>query len=487
MKPMAWPIDGPFPIPQALPKTTSRISLILLGIHVPLAAGMYLARPLATAHALGTILLGVLFLSKRRSDLAFYLLGYIAGAEVLWRICGAQTNHEFAKFAGVLLLFGIGFRQLNFRRASWAVFYFLLLMPSVLITLDELPLNLARKRLSFNLSGPLTLALAAIVFSNMKITAVQLRKFLLAFIYPMIGISTCILISLAQADQLNFNTQSNFESSAGFGPNQVSSILAMGALVSYLFYMLFLNKRLFKSPLLQRQIAIGLTALFLLQSAFTFSRSGLYMAVISILASGVILLQDADARKKFLINGIVFSLLSFFVVLPVLNRFTEGAFLQRYMETDTTGRSEILNIELQLWKKNWLLGVGPGMRVYHIDDEVASAAHTEYTRLVGEHGLLGFLALIFLIGGIGLRWTQLSDYRSRALMMALAICSGLFWATNGMRIFAPQLLVGITFATLLWRPQAVPLGPWAMMMDPEFHDPNNPDNPFPPDKDRVEG
>ena len=427
---------------------------------------MYTARPIATLHALGTLVLGVMFLAKRRSDLAFYLVGYLAGAEVLWRICSAQTNHEYAKFAGVLLLLGIGMRKLELRRATWAVFYFLLLLPSVFITLDELPLNIARKRLSFNLSGPLTLATAVVVLSNLKISAVQLRRFILAFIYPLIGICTCIFISLIQADQLNFSTQSNFETSAGFGPNQVSSVLAMGAILSYLFYMLFLNKRLFKSPLLQRQIAIGLTALFLLQSAFTFSRSGLYMAVISIVVSGVVLLREAEARKKFLINGVLFTLIGSFLILPYLNRFTEGAFIARYMETDSTGRTEILSLELELWKKNWLLGVGPGMRVYHVDEEVASAAHTEYTRMIGEHGLLGFIALIFMVSGVAMRWTHIKDYRSRAIALALICCAVLFWGANGMRIFAPQLLFALAFVNILWRPQTPTVDPWQNVANP---------------------
>lgn len=480
MRPLAWPMNPAFGTPQELPKSTSRISLVLLAGHVPLAAIMYGIRPAATAHAFGVFLLGLLFLARRRNDLALYMVGYMAGAEVLWRICEAQTNHEFAKLAGTVLLAGIGFRHFNFKRSAWIVFYMLLLLPSAYLTLDDLPLEFARKRLSFNLSGPISLTIAVLTFSNLKITAAQLRRFLLSFTYPIIGICTCIAISLITSDQLDFNTQSNFEASAGFGPNQVSSILAMGAICMFLFHMVFLNKRLFRSPFVQRQLTLWLMALFLIQSAFTFSRGGIYMATASILASGVILLRDREARKKFIFSTVALGLLGIFVVLPVLNRYTEGAFLDRYLETDTTGRADILDTELLLWQKNWLLGVGPGMRIYHIDeDNNASAAHTEYTRMIGEHGLLGVLALFILLFGIFAGWRSLDNYQSKAIGTATTVCAMLFWAVNGMRIFAPQVLIGLLFVTILWKPEA-PKSDFWMAIDQE--PPPEPDDIHPAER-----
>lgn len=192
------------------------------------------------------------------------------------------------------------------------------------------------------------------------------------------------------------------------------------------------------------------------------------MAVASILGAGVILLKDGEARKKFVLSTAALSVLAFFVVLPVLNRYTEGAFLERYLETDTSGRSDILTIELELWKRNWLLGVGPGMRVYNIDDEdTASAAHTEYTRMIGEHGLLGVLALAILIFGIINRWKSIKDYRSKAVGTAFMICTLLFWAVNGMRIFAPQLIIGLLFVTILWKPEADKPDFWMGILEEE--------------------
>ena len=482
MRSVSWPVETPVLAPGTLQKSTSRISLIMLALHVPLAAAMYLSRSVATAHALGVVLLGLLLLARRRYDMLFYLVAYIAGSEVLWRICSAQTNHEFAKYACTFFLLCIGLRNLDLRKNSWVVFYFILLLPSIFITLDELPLNLARKRLSFNLSGPLSLTIAVLVLSNLKISAIQLRQAFLSFIYPIFSISTCIAISLLRADDLNFNTQSNFETSAGFGPNQVSSILAMGGIVTYLFYMLFLNKRLFRSTFIHRQVAIWLAGLYLVQSAFTFSRGGVYMAVASILVAGTLLLRDREVRKKFLVNMTVLSTVGFFFVLPTLNRVTDGAFLARYLETDTTGRSEILSMELELWRKNFFLGIGPGMRVYHIDEDVASAAHTEYTRMIGEHGLLGLLALILLLWGLANRIRILKDPQTRAIAASLITCALLFWAVNGMRIYAPQLLASLAFATILWRPEAKPIDPWAILptQNPSFPDEN-------PDTDQPHG
>lgn len=480
MRSVSWPVETPVLAPGTLQKSTSRISLIMLALHVPLAAAMYLSRSVATAHALGVVLLGLLLLGRRRYDMLFYLVAYIAGSEVLWRICSAQTNHEFAKYACTFFLACIGIKHLNLRRSSWVIFYFVLLLPSIFLTFDALPFDLARKRISFNLSGPISLTVAIVVMSNLKISAIQFRRLFLSFIYPIIGICTCIGISLLQAEDLNFKTQSNFESSAGFGPNQVSSILAMGGIVTFLFYMLFLNKRLFKSPFIHRQVAIWLTALYLVQSAFTFSRSGAYMAVASISVAGTLLFRDREVRKKFLLNFLGFCFLGFFIVFPILNRFTEGALLSRYLETGTTGRTDILALEMELWRRNFLLGIGPGMRVYHIDEDVASAAHTEYTRMIGEHGLLGLLALILLFWGLANRIRILKDPQSRAIAASLITCALLFWAVNGMRIYAPQLLASLAFATILWRPEAKPIDPWAILptQNPSFPD-ENPDTDLP--------
>ncbi|MGQ9525959.1 MAG: hypothetical protein ACUVTZ_14135, partial [Armatimonadota bacterium] len=80
--------------------------LLFAMAHVPLALAMREARYVATAHAVLTLLLGLVFtLSRRRTDLPpAFAAAYIVGAEVLWRATGARVFWEYGKYAVTLIL-----------------------------------------------------------------------------------------------------------------------------------------------------------------------------------------------------------------------------------------------------------------------------------------------------------------------------------------------------------------------------------------------
>ena len=66
--------------------------------------------------------------------------------------------------------------------------------------------------------------------------------------------------------------------------------------------------------------------------------------------------------------------------------------------SDTTGREDIARADLEVWFDNPVLGVGPGVAKEYRAATFgrAAAAHTEFTRLLAEHGILGLVALIIL-------------------------------------------------------------------------------------------
>jgi hypothetical protein len=79
------------------------IRAAFLVLHVPAAYALTLSPRLGTVHALAVVLYGLK--AGVTGDAAGVLcaLGYVAGAEILWRMTGAALYWEFGKYASVLI------------------------------------------------------------------------------------------------------------------------------------------------------------------------------------------------------------------------------------------------------------------------------------------------------------------------------------------------------------------------------------------------
>ena len=117
-------------------------------------------------------------------------------------------------------------------------------------------------------------------------------------------------------------------------------------------------------------------------------------------------------REKiiFFINTsaiLIISIVTWFTIVSI----TEGAISKRYgivggtygerLILDLTGRVEIYNIDLAIFSDYLLTGVGPGqateLRETYGYGKIISA-HTEFSRMLSEHGLLGLISLLILLG-----------------------------------------------------------------------------------------
>ena len=76
----------------------------------------------------------------------------------------------------------------------------------------------------------------------------------------------------------------------------------------------------------------------------------------------------------------------------------ERSLTERFRDLDTTGRLGAATTDLQVFSENPILGVGVGRSIEFHDtiEGISLAAHTEYTRLLAEHGLFGLLAIIII-------------------------------------------------------------------------------------------
>jgi len=362
-------------------------------IHIPLALWINQSRNVSTVYAMATLIVGLFIaLTTRNAIRVAYLAAYIAGAEVLWRMTEARVFWEFGKYAIVAILLVYLLRTRQFKGAGLPILYFTLLTISIPLTLYDLSLDTARQAISFNLSGPLCLAVSVIFFSQFVMGWQERAKLMLLTTAPTIGIGAISLWSTVTARQIRFTDESNFMTSGGFGPNQVSAILGLGAL-------LLLLLAIQQSTMARRWVPLGVSLGLFTLCVLTFSRGGAYNLAASLLVLAVFSLRNARLRNALLPILIIGIFAGSYLIYPKLEKFTAGAVTTRFVDTSTTGRIEIMQADLKVWQQHLLFGVGPGMSSYAMLLMLGKAygAHTEYTRILAEHGILGLLSILFLL------------------------------------------------------------------------------------------
>jgi len=422
--------------------------LFMLG-HVLLAVIFFRVRSLSTYHGLAVTALGVFFILREKTPFkAICVCFYIAGAEVLWRMTGAHLFWEYGKYA-VLLIASLGILKRGFRRPGLPLTYFILLLPSTMIFLYHsnsgvVLTEVARKDISFNLSGPVTLTACALFFSKASLTPAQFKKLLWIYLGPALGVALLTYFVMFTAEEIRFSANSNFTTSGGFGPNQISAVLGLGA---------FLCLVSLTQPRGNRFLGIILFAcgaFMAMRSALTFSRGGVYAAGLSAAVYFIVMIRNPQARLRFLLSVVVVFLIAKIVVVPRLVNFTGGAIKERFSETSLSGREEIFRDDMNIWLNHFLLGVGPGQSKNHrVIFGEPIAAHTEFSRLVSEHGVLGLAALMTLLC-MGMKYFyRAKDVNAQAVIAGFLTWSALFMLVYGMRVAAPSVLCGFCACTIL--------------------------------------
>lgn len=454
METSARALSPPLPVSFLPPRARSlaqqpflslRTMVPLVLLHAAFGVTAFLVPQLATLHGYGTLAVGLFLAGQPRHSLrAFYVAAYMASADVFWRMTKAAVPWEYCKYAVVLLVLLIAVRRpVRVGLAQWASLYFFLLLPAVIETVQFFGVtDVLRKELSFNLSGPF--ALAAIVFlcSGLEGEFPDLGRLLGWMLMPIVSAFAIAFYSTATASTLIFRNQANFATSGGYGPNQVSAVLGLGAFLCLLLALNTNGRGL-------RIFVLGLGALLLLQTLLTFSRGGAFNMVVASVLLSLHYIRRARARRILLVTLVLGGLLSFYLVLPRLNEWTAGSFSARFTNIDTTGRKSLAEADLRLFEDNLLMGVGAGLSKYERTNAFRQgiASHTEFTRLLAEHGLLGLLAfgILLLIG--------YQAYRLAPTVLAKGwVASLVGWSMaemthSAMRIAAISFVFGIaTFA-----------------------------------------
>lgn len=435
---------------RKLPINLSRESKFVLYAslaHLPLGVLLYNVGIFALLHPIAVFLLGLIWARRKnvRLDLIAAVVGYLIGAEVLWRMANVPVPWEFGKYGSAVIMVVALANRRPFKIPQLPLIYFGALIPACIFPFVELGLSEARAQISSNLSGPLLLAVSCWFFANLQITSARLRRLFFAVFVPLLSVACTTLFYTITAEDIQFNTESNFVTSGGFGPNQVSAMLGLGAFIAV--YCL-VNFRLD----LKLKIFLGLAAVFFVaQSVLTFSRSGVYNAVGASLAFLLFRFRNlGDGIKRLVpVGALVFLFL--WLVFPALNNFTGGKLLDRFEDTSTTNRVEIAQTDFSIFFEYPLTGAGVGLANEYRRQlfGYGAGSHTEFSRLISEHGLLGILALLTLIlMGISNFKRQRSSL-GRALVASVSTWCVLFMFNAGMRLAAPSYLWGLTFVSIV--------------------------------------
>lgn len=431
---------------QAPAISSSRFALYL-ALHVPLAMAMARFTPLATAHALICWAGGIACaFSGMRPDRVVAVAAYIAASEVLWRACGAHVFYEGGKYAIAAIFLASMIRLRLWRIHRPAMTYFLLLLPSIAMTILGSDLMLARGQISFNLSGPLALTMSVLYLSQVRLTPAQLLRVLGIMLGPLLGLALVCSIATFGSDDVSFeSTESNMQTSAGAGPNQVSSVLGWAIVCSFLW------ASMQKRGLASKVIAISLILFCAMQAALTFSRSGIWMGAIGVMVAGFFLVRNRRTFAASASVAVLVLLLAWLVVLPALDRFTGGQVSNRFAEKGFSNRETIATQDLLLFVKHPVLGVGPGMGKPARKQEFGSggAAHTEFTRLLSEHGLFGVFAFLVLVGLASQQLLLPGTPQAKALRVTALVYSFAFMAAAAMRVALPGFVLGLAFLTVV--------------------------------------
>ena len=329
--------------------------LCLLVLHIPLAWLMKRVPILASTHA-GLALLGGLGLALTNAPPSqlVAVMGYLVGSEVLWRMVKAPVPWEFGKYAVVVVALVALMRRWPGKPNWLPVLYFLLLLPAAFLTLGTGDVDQVRQDISFNLSGPLSLAVLMFYFSGASLGRSELARAYQFLLMPIAAVCSIASFTVLTNQNIVFDDRSNNLASGGAPSNQVSAILGLGVFIAFLY-------SLTPGQTKQKRVCLlGLAVLLFAQSLMTFSRSGAYLAAASVLVVLVMLSRNTKHTLVGLGGVCLLSALVAFVIWPVLDHYTGGALAKRFARTDSTGRDQILMSDMEMFADNPLLGIGVG-------------------------------------------------------------------------------------------------------------------------------
>jgi hypothetical protein len=379
--------------------------LYLILFHVAIGIGIYLLPFTAKLYGYSMFVIGVYYVVKtqNKNNEALMAAAYIAGAEVLLRMTGGNISYEFSKY-GVMLFILMGIYFSGFSKGAAPYWFFLLLLvPSVVLSTFVLDFDTnIRTTIAFNISGPVCLAVASLYTYRRKIALEQMNLLLLSIGLPILSCAVYLTLYTPNIRDVITGTASNFETSGGFGPNQVATFLGLGMFI--FFSRIILESRSKFMLILNFIIALNISY----RGIVTFSRGGMITGFLMIVLLLSFLYLKSNFKGRVKLNFIIVLIaLAMMVTWSYTSFQTGGLINNRYANQDAqgrekknqfTGRGDIAATEINMFLDNPIFGVGvaKGAEVREAETGSFAASHDEITRMLAEHGSFGMVGLLIL-------------------------------------------------------------------------------------------
>jgi len=383
-----------------------------------------------------------------------FAAAYFAGAEVFFRMTKALLFYETGKYAVMFfLILGIFYRGFKIKAFPYAL-YILLLMPSIVVALNNWNFDENfRTAMMFNLSGPMSLMIAALFCFGRTIKFQIFLQALDFMVFPLIATTVYVFLYTPNASLSAIATTaaSNPALSGGYGPNQVSTVLGLGVFLLFTRFLIPYKNKWIHFIMMFFLVAMAYRALL------TFSRGGVYVAIIISVVFTVIVYFTTGLKTKAKVTlkllgtlGVTFGI--WFITLMQTggmlgNRYENKDSIGREKEDITTGRLDLILVEYDAFINNPVFGIGVGRSKAHHEEELGTAlpSHNEITRMFSEHGSFGIIALLILLFA-----PIISKFSGRQNVYFYSMLG--FWfltvSHSSMRIAAPGFIYGLSLLSL---------------------------------------
>ncbi|WP_231632435.1 O-antigen ligase [Mangrovimonas sp. TPBH4] len=432
-------------------------------LHIVMGGVVFLYEPIAKLYFIGALVyfLWQVIMGPRRdtSYHVFLACSYFVGAEVFFRMTKGGLSYEASKYLVILFaLIGMFYKGVSGKGYPYFM-YLILLVPAIIVASITLTFDANfRTNVAFVLSGPACLGIASLFCYDRKVSHKQILDMLLYMLLPLVATTTYLFLYNPSIKDALSGTASNSAASGGFGPNQVATVLGLG--------MFIMVVRLFlQSPnLLLKLLNVGLLGAMGFRAIVTFSRGGIFAAIIVVGAFLWTLFFRSNLKQKNqIIGSFLLLVMGVSVTWVISSTQTLGLIDKRYANQDaqgrekedvTTGRVDLFREEVDGFLESPFLGIGASRTKNKRVEETGHhlPSHNEVGRLLAEHGFFGVLVLIILI------FTPIA-YRGKHqnnLFFWAFLC---FWfATinhSGMRIAAPSFIYALSLLNVRYEKRPV--------------------------------
>jgi hypothetical protein len=306
----------------------------------------------------------------------------------------------------------------------------------------------------FNLLGPIVLGVSSLYFYKRRISKKELFNLLFFILMPIFSMVTFMFFMTPDLKSIAFGGVSIGATSGGFGPNQVVTILGFGIFILAVF--VFLKVKLTGSVFLDALFIIYFTYRGLL----TFSRGGIITGAVALVFFFVIMLIHQKGKFKSIVKYITISSFCMIGIWLYTSDVTGGMIENRYAGRNASGlkkndisagRGKIFTTQLQSFYDAPILGIGVGNGKYKRESSieyVTAASHSEVSRLIEEHGLVGLVLLTILLLVPLFHFLSVDTYQKSFL-----ISFYIFWFLtinhSAMRIAFPGFIYGLSLINIV--------------------------------------